>query len=107
MVPRRMNIVYDQKLIDYMQRKNYCAIVIEQIDPIGCCADTSELLLRFVNKKGAEQLRDQAIRQLDVPFGELFIMVRGLDYDEQIVFGLRSFLGLKDITVKGIRHWKL
>ena len=102
-----MHITYEQPLIDYMKRKSYSAIVVEQIDPIGCCADTSELLLRFVTSKGANKLRDQAIRQLDAPFGELFVMVRGLDYDEDISFGLRTFLGLKDITVKGIRHWKL
>ena len=46
-----MNVTYEQKLIDYMKRKGYWAIVVEQIDPIGCCADTSELLLRFVNEK--------------------------------------------------------
>ncbi len=102
-----MNISYEQSLIDYMQKKNYSAIVVEQIDPIGCCADTSELLLRFVNEKGADKLRDQAIRQLDAPFGELFVMIRGLDYDDEITFGLQIFLGLKDITVKGIRHWQL
>lgn len=90
-----------------MKRKSYSAIVIEQIDPIGCCADTSELLLRFVTEKGANKLRDQAIRQLDAPFGELFVMIRGLDYDDDITFGLQNFLGLKDITVNGIRHWKL
>lgn len=102
-----MNIIYEQPLIDYMKRKSYSAIVIEQIDPIGCCADTSELLLRFVTEKGANKLRDQAIRQLDAPFGELFVMIRGLDYDDDITFSLRNFLGLKDITVNGIRHWKL
>jgi len=102
-----VNIIYEQPLIDYMKRKSYSAIVIEQIDPIGCCADTSELLLRFVTEKGANKLRDQAIRQLDAPFGELFVMIRGLDYDDDITFGLRNFLGLKDITVNGIRHWKL
>lgn len=102
-----MNIIYEQPLIDYMKRKSYSAIVIEQIDPIGCCADTSELLLRFATEKGANKLRDQAIRQLDAPFGELFVMIRGLDYDDDITFGLRNFLGLKDITVNGIRHWKL
>ena len=102
-----MNIIYEQPLIDYMKRKSYSAIVIEQVDPIGCCADTSELLLRFVTEKGANKLRDQAIRQLDAPFGELFVMIRGLDYDDDITFGLRNFLGLKDITVNGIRHWKL
>ena len=102
-----MNVTYEQKLIDYMKRKGYWAIVVEQIDPIGCCADTSELLLRFVNEKGADKLRDQAIRKLEVPFGELFVMVRGLDYDDDISFGLKNFLGLKDISVKGIRHLKL
>ena len=34
-------------------------------------------------------------------------MIRGLDYDKEIHFGLRSFLGLKDISVSGIRHWTL
>ena len=89
-----MDITYDESLIEYMKKKKYTAIAIEQIDPIGCCADTSELLLRFVNEKGADKLRDQAIRQLEVPFGELFVMIRGLDYDKEIHFGLRSFSSL-------------
>lgn len=102
-----MDVSYSQVLIDYMKKKSYSAIVIEQIDPIGCCADTSELLLRFVNEKGADKLRDQAIRQLDAPYGELFVMVRGLDYDDHLSFDLRNFLGLKDIKVEGVRAWTL
>lgn len=102
-----MDVSYSQVLIDYMKKKSYSAIVIEQIDPIGCCADTSELLLRFVNEKGADKLRDQAIRQLDAPYGELIVMVRGLDYDDHLSFDLRNFLGLKDIKVEGVRAWTL
>ena len=102
-----MDVSYSQVLIDYMKKKSYSAIVIEQIDSIGCCADTSELLLRFVNEKGADKLRDQAIRQLDAPYGELFVMVRGLDYDDHLSFDLRNFLGLKDIKVEGVRAWTL
>ena len=102
-----MDVSYSQVLIEYMKKKSYSAIVVEQIDPIGCCADTSELLLRFVNEKGADRLRDQAIRQLDAPYGELFVMVRGLDYDDHLSFDLRNFLGLKDIKVEGVRAWTL
>ena len=102
-----MNVTYSEDLIAYMKKKSYSALIVEQIDPVGCCADTSELLLRFVNRKGADKLRDHAIRCLVAPYGELLIMVRGLDYDENIHFRLKTFLGLKDIVVEGIHHWKL
>lgn len=102
-----MNVSYSGDLISYMKKNSYSAIVVEEISPIRCCADTSELLLRFVDQKGADKLRDQAIRTLDAPFGELFVMIRGLDYDDELSFSLKHLFGLTDIAFNGMRLWQL
>ena len=87
-----VNIVYDQRLRDYMERKGYTAVVVEAISPTGCCADATELYTRFARP---------------VEAGEVLIPTRGMDVDDEVRLGLRSFLGIKDITVKGIRAWSL
>lgn len=101
------SIVYDQKLQDYMNRKGYSYIAIESISPKGCCADLSELLTRFVSDKSAQVLKSKGCGVLKAPIGEILILTKGLEYDEAITFGLRSFFGAKDITVEGIAPWRI
>ncbi len=102
-----MNVTYDQRLIDYMTAKGYCAVVFQEVSAIGCCADSSELYSRFAKPAEAEKLRAQgAWRIVDAPVGELFL-ARGLEVDDDVALGLKSFLSVKDITYKGIAAWKL
>lgn len=101
-----MNITYEQNLQDYMKRKGYSYIAVEAISPKGCCADSTELLTRFVRDKDVQGLKSKGCGVLEAPVGEILILTKGLEYDENIVFGLRSFFGAKDITVKGIAPWK-
>lgn len=69
--------------------------------------DSTELLVTFVSEKTAEQYKAKGCRTIKAPQGELLILSRGLEYGEEVSLGLRSFLGLKDITVDGIAAWKL
>lgn len=101
-----MNLTYEQKLIDYMAKKNYHCIAIETIDPKGCCADMVELHTRFVRDKDVPKLKEKAIQVIEAPVGEILILTRGLEIDEEVTLGLRSFLGAKDITASGIAPWK-
>lgn len=102
-----MNITYDQRLKDYMERKGYVAIVVDTLSPVGCCADTTELCTRFAREAEAAALKEKGCKVLPAELGEVLVLARGLEYDEDVSFGLRSFLGIKDITVKGIRAWRL
>ena len=99
-----MEVVYSEALIAYMKKKGYSFI---SVSPKGCCADGTELLVTFVSEKTAEQYKAKGCRTIKAPQGELLILSRGLEYGEEVSLGLRSFLGLKDITVDGIAAWKL
>lgn len=102
-----MNVTYEQRLSDYMTSKGYRAIVFEEISAVGCCADSTELYTRFAKAPEAEKLRAQRTwRIFEAPVGELFLS-RGLEVDDDVTLGLKSFLGIKDITYKGIAAWKL
>ncbi len=102
-----MNVTYEPRLIEYMQAKGFCAIVFEEISAVGCCADSTELYSRFAKSGEAERLRGQGTwRIFDAPVGELFLS-RGLEVDGEVALGLKSFLGIKDITYQGIAAWKL
>ena len=96
-----MEVVYSEALIAYMKKKGYSFISVESISPKGCCADSTELLVTFVSDKAAEQYKAKGCRTIKAQ-GELLILSKGLEYGEEVSLGLRSFLGLKDITVDGI-----
>ncbi|BAK43396.1 glycosidase [Eggerthella sp. YY7918] len=38
--------------------------------------------------------------------GDVLIMARELDIDEQVTFRLKRFLGLKEVAVEGIRTYR-
>lgn len=102
-----MNIIYSENLITYMKKKNYPYIIIASISPKGCCADTTELLTGFASEKAGRSHKHKGCKVLKAPYGEILVLTPGLEYEEEILLGLRSFFGLKDITVKGIAPWKL
>lgn len=102
-----MRIVYEQALLDYMERKGYRCIAVESISPKGCCADMTELHTRFVRDKDVAGLKAKGCGVFEAPVGELLILSRGLEFDEVVTFGLRTFFGAKDVTVKGLAPWKL
>ena len=102
-----VHITFDQPLIDYMRKKGYVGIAVDTVSAIGCCADTTELATRFVKAPEAEKLRAKGCGVHEADYGEVFIETRGLHYDENIRFSLRSFFGAKDIRVKGIQAFRL
>jgi hypothetical protein len=108
-----MRITLSQQLIDYMVRKGYAAVVVDAVNPIGCCADISEVVTSFAKAGHAAQLKEKGCA-VHTPEGsageqglEVLVCSRGLHYDDEAHLGLRSFLGVKDVTVEGIRPWKL
>ncbi len=104
---REVRVTASEKLLAYMERKGYHCIAVEPISPKGCCADMTELHSRFVRDKDTPKLKAQNCGVFEAPFGELLILDRGLEIDDEVDFDLRSFLGIKDIAVKGIRPFSL
>ena len=102
-----MNVTYEQRLKDYMAKKGYGFIVIDLISPIGCVADSAEILTRFAREKEAAQLKAKGCRVVPGEVGEILVVERGIQFEDDVTLGLRSFFGAKDITLKGISAWKL
>ena len=103
-----MHITYSDKLKAYMAQKGYRHLIVESVSAIGCCADTAELGVRFVDAKGAERLRAKhPARIFPTECGEVYVMDPSIEIEDEVRFDLRSFLGLKDVTVKGMAPWHL
>ena len=102
-----MNIVFSEDLKSYLQRKNYHAIEISIAESRTCCSGSCELALIPLTDRAAEISRGKAVRVIDAPEAQLLVMDRGLEYDEDVSLGLRNFLGVKDVTVEGIRAYSL
>ncbi len=98
-------VTYSPELVRYMRRKGFDHIAMELLSPMGATADSTELYTRFVREPEAAKLRQRGWRCLPGECGDILIG-RGVEYDDRIELGLRSFLGLKDITVKGIYAWR-
>ena len=99
-------VVYDERLKAYMRKKGYRHIIIEHLSPCGCCADLAELVTSFADERRAAAFKGKGCVVLAGELGDVLVG-RGMDYDDEVHLGLRSFFGAKDITVEGIRAWTL
>ena len=99
-------VTYTPKLAAYMSKKGFQHIAIEHASACGCCVDLSEVATRFVDDAAADKLRAKGCVELHGELGSVLV-ARGMEYDDEVELGLRSFFGAKDITVRGIRSWSL
>ena len=102
-IPR---VTYTPKLATYMRKKGFRHIAIEHASACGCCVDLSEVATRFLDDAAADKLRTKGCVELHGELGSILV-ARGMEYDDTVELGLRSFFGAKDITVRGIRSWSL
>lgn len=102
-----MQITYSDKLKQYMQQKNLTHIEIGVVDTKGCCAGYSEIFVNFVADKDMPKLEGKIIRTLTGEIGDILITARTVELDDTIHFDLKSFLGVKDISVTGVHVWKI
>lgn len=102
-----MRIAYSDRLVAYMRRKGYTHIELGMVEAGQCCAGLSELFTGFLTDRGASRVEGKVVRRIPATYGDVLVTSRGLEYDEAPEFDLRSFLGVKDIAVKGVRAWSL
>lgn len=102
-----MQITYSDKLKQYMQQKNLTHIEIGVIDATGCCSGYSEIVVNFVAEKDMPKLKGKILRTLTGEIGDILITARSVELDDTIHFDLKTFLGVKDISVTGVRAWKI
>lgn len=102
-----MHIVYSDELKDYMTCKGLSHIEIGLVEANTCCSGFADIVTDFVADKDLPRIEKKIVRVLDGEVGDILVTARGLEYDEEIELGLKSFLGIKDITVKGVRAWSM
>lgn len=102
-----MEVMLDRELKDYMAKKGYTNIELGMAEASTCCSGMAEIYTGFLNEKAAERLRGKVCARIPSEAGDILVTARGLEFDDEVRLGLRSFLGLKDITVQGVRAFSL
>jgi hypothetical protein len=98
---------YTDRLKEYMAKKGHSHIMIELVDTKTCCSGFSEITAHFISDKTLTRIEKDICNRFDGEVGDVVVTARGLEYDDEITFDLKSFVGLKDIEIKGIRAWSL
>ena len=102
-----MQITYSDKLKQYMQQKNLTHIEIGVVDTSGCCSGYSEIFVNFVTEKDMPKLKGKILRTLTGEIGDILITSRTIELSDTIHLDLKSFLGVKHITVTGVSVWRI
>lgn len=103
-----MNITYSKELAEYMKRKGYHTIEISMAESGTDTSGYAEVTAMPLKTRAADKIREKALRVIHVEgLGEILIMSRGMEYDPEVHLGLTHFLGIKHVSVKGIRAFSL
>lgn len=98
-----MYFTYEEELKEYMKQKNKKNIIVEVVTINNSEIEITELHVHFINEKQTEFYKTKKnYRSIETEMGEVLLPCFKLQYDEEIVLGLKSFLGIKSLSYKGI-----
>ena len=98
-----MKFIYEDELKQYMQEKGYKNIVVEVVMINNSEIEISELHVHFVDARQTEFFKTkQRYYSVNTEMGEVLLPRYKLNYEEEIVFGLKKFWIFKSISYKGI-----
>lgn len=99
-----MNFIYEPTLLEYMQKINKNAIVVEVITSNNSDFEVTELHVHLISRKQAEFFKNKKhFICKETAAGEVLLPPYRLEYDETITFALKSFLFFHWIHYDGIR----
>ncbi len=99
-----MDIVYEQPLIEYMQKKKKTTIVVEEVSINNSDIEITELHVHLIDSKSADIFKQKKrYRTVTTDHGEVLFPPFKLQLKDTITFGLKSFLGIKYLSYKGIK----
>lgn len=99
-----MNFVYEPSLLAYMQKKKKNNIVVEEITSNHSDFEITELYVHLVDDKGAAHFKSKkSYAGIKTEQGEVLLPPFRLKIDDTVTFGLKSFLGIKYVSYKGIQ----
>ena len=98
-----MKFIYEDELKEYMQEKGYKNIVVEVVMINNSEIEISELHVHFVDSRQTEYFKTkQRYYSVNTEMGEVLLPRYKLNYEDEIVFGLKKFWIFKSISYKGI-----
>lgn len=98
-----MRFIYEDELKTYMQEKGYQNIVVELVMINNSEIEISELHVHFVDTRQTEFFKTKKqYYSVNSEMGEVLLPRYKLNYEDEIVFGLKKFWIFKSISYKGI-----
>lgn len=99
-----MNFIYEPALQEYMKKKGKNTIVVEEITSNNSDFEITELHVHLIDEKRAEHFKSRKrYRGVKTEVGEVLLPPFKLTIDDVVTFGLKSFLGIKYVSCKGIQ----
>lgn len=102
-----MQVIFDKALTDYMNEKAYAAVSLDVLIPVGSEAEEPEMVTKFLTPKQFAEDKDKAFKIFNDGSYPVLVMQPGYTFSDTLELGLTSFLGAKDITVKGAELYTL
>lgn len=99
-----MIFTYTPALLEYMQKKGKSTIIVEEVTINNSDIEITELHVHLIDDRRADEfINKKRYRGVATDAGRVLLPPFKLHYDDIIAFGLKSFLGFKYITYKGIK----
>lgn len=100
-----MEFIYEQALQEHMHKKGKNIIVVEEITSNNSDFEITELHLQLIDGKRADYFKTKkGYYTVKTQAGEVLLPPYRLKIEDTVTLGLKSFLGIKYITQKGIQH---
>ena len=98
-----MKFIYEDELKEYMREKRKKNIIVEVVTINNTEIEISELHVHFVDDRQTEIFKKKhRYRGVETEMGEVLLPHYKLNYDEEIVLGLKKFLCFRSISYTGI-----
>lgn len=99
-----MNFIYEQSLLEYMNKKGKSTIVVEEVTSNNSDFEITELHVHLIDEKSAEVFKKKkGYYTVRSEHGEVLFPPFQLKLEDTITFYLKSFLGIKYLGYKGIQ----
>lgn len=99
-------VTYTPRLLEHMAQKGRPHVVVDTCYAKTCGGPIAELNISLVDDARLEELLPEARAVFRTEVGSVLIVARGLEVAENVTFGIRSFLGAKDVTAEGVRAFR-
>lgn len=96
-------ITYTDALKAHMKARNLKHIEIGTTESRTCQAGITDIVICLLTDQGAARTEARALHVLEGDMGKVLITSPDLEYDTTVEFGIRTFLGIEDLVVTGIR----